>query len=211
MLLKRYPHRKNETLQAWDSADELLVEYVKNAGVEGKRIVILGDQFGALSCGLEGWDITTYTDSFVSAKAIELNSEGRIRPLHTLDALDGIYDLALLRIPKNLSFLEDMLCRLSAHLSAGSKVVSGYMVKHQSKGSFDLINQYIGETSTSLAQKKARLIFADFQRARVESPYPRQVSIESFEKPFTHASNLFSRRQSDLGFGLRERNRRDRG
>jgi 23S rRNA (guanine1835-N2)-methyltransferase len=199
MHLKRYPVHKNETLQAWDSADELMLEHVREAGARDKRVVILDDRFGALSCGLEDGDVTTYTDSFVSAKAITINSEGRRQTIHDLGKLEGVYDLALVRIPKNMSFFEDLLCHLSAHLGAESKVVCGYMVKHQAKASFELLNKYIGTTSTSLAQKKARLIFADFEKSKASSPYPIEVPIDGFEKPFTNHSNLFSREKLDIG------------
>jgi 16S rRNA G1207 methylase RsmC len=73
------------------------------------------------------------------------------------------------------------------------------MIKHQANSSFDLLNKYIGETSTSLAKKKARLIFANFQRKPVSSPYPLSVKLEGFKLPFTHHSNLFSREKLDIG------------
>ena len=201
--LNRFPHDKRELLQAWDSADELILKHLSEVelpeGLKNQRILILNDQFGALSCSLEGFDISAYTDSYVSFKAIQLNSQGRIQALTRLQELRGIYDLVLIRIPKNMSFFEDMLCHLGAHLSPVSKIICGYMVKHQAKAAFELLNQTIGETRTSLARRKARLIFADFQRAGTESPYPKQVSLDSFEIPFTHHSNLFSREKLDIG------------
>jgi 23S rRNA (guanine1835-N2)-methyltransferase len=199
--LKRYPERKKELLQAWDSADELILKHLKETELpnKGKRILILGDQFGALSCALAELAVTSYTDSFLSFKAIQLNSKERVQPISQLGEMTGIYDLVLIRVPKNMSFFEDMLCQLSAHLGADSKVICGYMVKHQAKASFELLNKYIGETTTSLAQKKARLIFASFQRAPATSPYPIQVPIEGFKTPFTHHSNLFSREKLDIG------------
>ena len=73
------------------------------------------------------------------------------------------------------------------------------ITKHQGVASFDLLAKYIGETSTSLAQKKARLVFADFQRNKIPSPYPLQIQIENFEIPFVNYSNLFSRGKLDIG------------
>ena len=207
--LKRYPRRKNDPLQAWDSADELLLKHLDPVALSRSpkppRLLILGDQFGALSCTLETFDMTTYTDSYVSFKAIQLNSENRISPLNHLKDLTGLYDSVLLRIPKNMSFFEDILCHLTHHLNAGSKVICGSMVKHLAPASFELLNKYIGETSTSLAHKKARLIFADFQRTRVQSPYPKEVKVEvpglfhANSKSFINHSNLFSREKLDIG------------
>ena len=198
--LKRYPFHKRDLLQAWDSADELILEHLGGLpGLSGQRILILNDNFGALSCGLEGLDITAYTDSYVSAQGIRLNSGERLQPLHRLQDLQGPYDLALIRIPKNMSFFEDQLCHLSGHLRPSAPVICGYMVKHQANSSFDLLTRLIGDTRTSLARKKARLIFAELKRPATSSPYPLQIPIESFDLPFVNPSNLFSREKLDIG------------
>jgi 16S rRNA G1207 methylase RsmC len=199
LVLKRFPHHKKETLQAWDSADELILQHLSQVALAGLRILILNDQFGALSCTLDRFDITTYTDSYVSFKGIQINSQNQVNPLNQLNELTGMYDLVLIRIPKNMSFFEDILCHLSHHLHSNSKIICGYMIKHQTQASFELLNRYMGETSTSLAKKKARLIFANFQRKESQSPYPLSVAIEPFPLPFINHSNLFSREKLDIG------------
>lgn len=197
--LKRYPCNQPSNLQAWDSADELLLQHLSELDLEGKRILILNDSFGALSSALEGYDITSYTDSYLSFKSIQLNTYKGIQSLSQINELSGMYDYVLARIPKNMSFFEDILCHLTHHLRFDAKIICGYRVKHQANAAFDLLDQYIGKTSTSLAQKKARLIFASFQRSVVSSPYPLQVAIESFQSPFINHSNLFSREKLDIG------------
>ncbi|MGK5088019.1 methyltransferase [Bdellovibrionota bacterium FG-2] len=201
--LKRYPPHSKETLQAWDSADELILEHLSQLELKGKKILIIHDQFGALSCSLknaaEALDVTTYTDSYLSFKAMQLNSEGRVHAFNELKHLAGPYDLVLIRVPKNMSYFEDILCHLSGHLPVNSKVICGYMIKHQAKASFELLNRIIGETTTSLAQKKARLILAAFERKPAPSPYPLHVRLEQFQTPFVNHSNLFSREKLDIG------------
>jgi len=197
--LQRYPVKKNDTLQAWDSADELLLKHMKTLELTGKRILIVNDHFGALSCGLDGFDCTTYTDSFVASMGIRLNSGQRIQPLNSLSALTGVYDFVLIQIPKNMSFFEDILCRISSHLNSDSQLVCTSMVKHLAPTSFDLLNKYIGATTTSLAEKKARLVFARFEKSPSPSPYPQTVKLDSFELPFSNNSNLFSRDKLDIG------------
>ena len=197
--LKRYPHRKNDPLQAWDSADEIILAHLASLDLNGKRALVINDQFGALSCALMNFDLTAYTDSYVSAEGIRLNSGGKINPISRFNELSGAYDFALIKLPKNMSFFEDILCRLSSHLHPHSKIICGTMVKHLPKTSFELLQKYIGETSTSLAKKKARLIFADFQKECVESPYPIKVYIEPLKCNFINHSNLFSREKLDIG------------
>jgi 23S rRNA (guanine1835-N2)-methyltransferase len=197
--IKRYPYLKNDPLQGWDSADELLLEHMHSLNLADKKILIINDQFGALSCGLAEFDITTYTDSFVSSMGIEINSAEKIRPISKLSDLNGIYDYVLIQLPKNMSFFEDILAHLTQHLHGESQVICGSMVKHLAPSSFDLIQKYIGATTTSLAKKKARLIFARFEKQKIESPYPQKIKMDSFEVPFVNHSNLFSREKLDVG------------
>jgi 16S rRNA (guanine1207-N2)-methyltransferase len=96
----------------------------------------------------------------LSARAIEINCE--TKPIHDLADLAGPYDLVLARVPKNLSFFEDELAHLGPQLAPGAQIVCGYMVKHHAKSAFELLEKYVGPVTTSLARKKARLIFATF-------------------------------------------------
>lgn len=197
--LRRYPLVKNDPLQAWDAADELLLKHVAALELAGKRVLIVHDHFGALTCSLEAEELTSYTDSFLSHRAIQLNSQGARSTVSTLDELTGVYDFVLLRFPKNLSYFEDILCRLTAHLRPGSLLICASMVKHLSVGVFPLLQKYIGETSTSLAEKKARLVFAEFEKEAVASPFPLSLDIPGLAHPFTNHSNLFSREKLDPG------------
>jgi 23S rRNA (guanine1835-N2)-methyltransferase len=222
--LKRYPEHSKDLLQAWDSADELILDHLKTQDLSAKRILVMNDAFGAISStlahaltatqspptpgpvldtrrspGSNPFLLTSYTDSFVSAEGIQRNTEGALTPISNLDALSGLYDLVLMKVPKNLSFFEDQLCHLSGHLHPQSKLVCGAMIKHLPKSAFDLLQKYVGSTSTSLAAKKARLIFAGFEKEKVKSPYPVTIAIESFKFPFVNESNLFSREKLDIG------------
>src|SRR5688500_4462898 len=136
MNIKRYPLQTNDTLQGWDAADELILAHVRGLELTGKKILILNDSFGALSVGMMESDCVTYTDSFVSAKAIGINSHGKIKPINDLEDIQGIFDIVLVRIPKNMSFFEDQLIHLSHHLHSESRIICGSMVKHLAPTSF---------------------------------------------------------------------------
>ncbi len=199
ITIKRYPERKDDLLQGWDSADELILEHVKGLDLVNKKILIINDHFGALSCGLAEFGCTTYTDSYVSMMGIQSNSGQKIKPINSLNGLPGLFDFVIIQIPKNMSYFEDILCHLTHHMHPQSKVICGAMIKHLSPTSFDLLNKLVGKTTTSLAHKKARLIFANFENEKVSSPFPQKIKIESFEVPFTNHSNLFSRDKLDIG------------
>jgi 23S rRNA (guanine1835-N2)-methyltransferase len=197
--LHRYPRNPRELLQAWDSADELLLAHALTEDLTSKRVLVLNDSFGALACGLNVDDLTSYTDSYLSAQGTELNSKGIIKPLSRLSELSGNYDHVFARIPKNMTFFEDELTALTHHLTPGATLNFGYMVKHQAKSAFDLIERLVGKTSTSLARKKARLIFARFEKSASSRLAPAHISIDSFSEPFTNYSNVFSREKLDIG------------
>jgi 23S rRNA (guanine1835-N2)-methyltransferase len=197
--LYRYPRNPREHLQAWDSADELLLAHVSTGDLTSKRVLVLNDSFGALACGLKIDDLTSYTDSFLASRGTELNTQGVIKPLSRLSELSGNYDLVVARVPKNMTFFEDELTALTHHLTPGAMLIFGYMIKHQAKFAFDLIERHIGRTSTSLAKKKARLIFARFEKSHSSRLKPAQISINPFSGTFINYSNVFSREKLDIG------------
>lgn len=198
--LKRYPILKNDPLQAWDASDELVLEVLQETPYsEIKKILLLNDSFGALSNGLEQREITTYSDSYVSTRAISLNTKSQITLHSDLKRISGEYDLVIIKLPKNLSFFEDQLIEVSQFISEGTRFIFSGMIKHMAKGHFDLVNKYIGDTTTSLAKKKARLIYAQFEKESVTNTYPISLDIEQWPVPLINESNLFSREKLDIG------------
>ncbi len=199
LSLQRYPVIKNNKLQAFDSADSLILKDCFKRDLSGKRILIINDQFGAISCALQKFNITSYTDSYLSYAAILKNSKQEVTAINDLDKFQGIYDFILIKIPKNLSFFEDILSHLTHHMSQKTQCIFGGMIKHMPKGAFDLIEKIIGKTSTSLGEKKARLIYASFELPIIQSKFPIFLNIQEWGPPLTNHSNLFSREKLDIG------------
>jgi len=213
--LERYPARKRDSLQAWDAADELLLEEAYRlirswSAAPSPRILILQDTFGALTVGLREYSPTSVSDSFVSQEAIRRNLQANpgsggpqlLRPLEAdwgRSTTPPPFDLVLIRIPKNQSYFEDLLHRLSFWIHSETKIVCGIMVKHQAKSSFELLQKIIGPTHTSLASKKARLIFARPSQPATPTPHPKTIRLEGFPKDFLHHAHLFSRERLDIG------------
>ena len=195
--LKRYPIDWGKDLRAWDAADELILSQALD--LKEKRVLIINDSMGALSISLKQYSPVIYTDSFVSFKAITNNSNDEVTILNDLSQLEGVFDFVIVKLPKNLSYFEDILMNLTNHMGASSKLICGSMIKHMAKGHFDLIGKYIGETTTSLAKKKARLIYSDFKLDKVESKFPLKISLSSWPHTIINHSNLFSREKLDIG------------
>lgn len=72
--------------------------------------------------------------------------------------------MLLVRVPKSLALLEDQLHRLAPGVHEGTVVVGTGMVKEIHTSTLHLFERILGPTRTSLAEKKARLIFC--------TPYP---------------------------------------
>lgn len=173
--LTRFPEDPRDRLRAWDAADEYLLRHLE--GVDGTPIdlsgtvVVLGDRWGALVTALAGHRPVQITDSFLGQQATRANlARGGVDPdavrlLSTRDVPPDRIDVLLVRIPKSLALLEDQLHRLAPRLHAGTVVIGTGMVTEIHTSTLKLFEQIVGPTRTSLAAKKARLIFC--------SPQPR--------------------------------------
>ena len=220
--LLRYPLKKKETLQAWDAADEYLLAYLKelfdqlpNDNAESaKNILIINDNFGALTLSLHSYSPTVQNDSYVSQQGILANLEKngldhhKINFLSSTEPLQNAFNYVLIKIPKSNAYLEDVLCSLQSHINPDTKIISAAMSKNIHTNTLKIFEQTIGDTTTSLAKKKARLVFSQFtnksQHTNTANSYTHPVT--SFElaledKTFTiqNYSNVFSREKLDIG------------
>ncbi|QES47079.1 50S rRNA methyltransferase [Streptomyces venezuelae] len=171
--LTRFPEDPRDRLRAWDAADEYLLRHLDSGtGERGPvdlagagQITVLGDRWGALVTALAAYRPAQITDSALTHAATEANlaragaPAGSVRLLTTQDAPPERIDVLLVRVPKSLALLEDQLYRLAPHLHEGTVVVGTGMVKEIHTSTLKLFEKIIGPTRTSLAEKKARLIF----------------------------------------------------
>ncbi|MBD1564982.1 methyltransferase [Vibrio sp. S12_S33] len=166
LSLHRFPKRTNETLQAWDAGDEYVINYVEEQGLDaGKRILILNDSFGALSCWFsQNHHVTMMSDSFIShrgtLKNLHNNGGNEIDLLTTMDDIPQHIDLVLFQLPKSNRHLIWQLVQLRNQLPASCPVIAVNKAKEIHTSTLRLFEKYLGETTTSLAWKKHRLVFS---------------------------------------------------
>ncbi|PMH41147.1 50S rRNA methyltransferase [Vibrio sp. 10N.286.49.B3] len=166
LSLHRFPKRSNELLQAWDAGDEYLINHVEELGLEdGKHILILNDNFGALSCWMsEKHDVTMMSDSFIShrgaLKNLQRNQSNRVTFLNTMDAIPHGIDLVLFQLPKSNRHLVWQLSQLRKSLPENCRIIGVNKVKDIHTSTLNLFEKYLGTTTTSLAYKKHRLVFS---------------------------------------------------
>ena len=213
LVLHRHPRNKQETLQAWDSADEYLInhfesdkeKFVEHLGEDG-QILILNDAFGALSCFLKDYKRTVITDSYISATSTKLNlqrnrcSEENVIIQDVLQEFPSNVKIVFIKIPKTLSFLEFELQKLKDVLSEDCIVIAGAKVNMIHNSTLDLFEKYIGTTKTSLAKKKSRLIFSLPEHKELpEKEIAMTWEVEKFEWNIHNHANVFSRNHLDIG------------
>lgn len=208
--LQRQPAVKNEPLRAWDAADELMLEILSEQGRlrDDSSILILNDQFAALTCALHRYQADLYSDSFLSQLALghniainELQHRGRFIP--STEIPGNGYDIILLKIPKTLALLEHQLAVIKPLANADTTIIAGAMVKYLEKNHFALLERYLGPVSTSLARKKARLLFVEQLTAEQHaSPYPSYYTDPELGIELLNHANVFSRTRLDQGTRL---------
>lgn len=211
----RFPEQnKQSSLQAWDAADEYLLNYLHEHGLlSNERICILNDDFGALSCALASYSPNVFSDSFMAHTAIARNCERNKLPLaavfsslelnQTSASKYQQYDLVIIKIPRTLALLEQQLIDLRPSLHTDSSIIAGGKVNAITTKVLTLFEKYMGETKTSLAMKKARLIFSRFQPTiRCTNPFPTRVNDPAIHFTLYNHANVFCREQLDIGARL---------
>ncbi|MET7492959.1 methyltransferase [Streptomyces sp900116325] len=188
--LARFPEHPRDPFRAWDAADEYLLRQLE--GIDGAEpvdlsgaVVVVGDRWGALTTVLAGHHPVQITDSYLAQRATLANlarngdDPDTVRLLSARDTPPERIDVLLVRVPKSLALLEDQLHRLAPAVHAGTVVIGTGMVKEIHTSTLKLFERIIGPTRTSLAVKKARLIFCtpDPALARTPSPWPHRYDL----------------------------------
>jgi 16S rRNA (guanine1207-N2)-methyltransferase len=90
---------------------------------------------------------------------------------------------------------------LQPFITAHSQIIAAGMIKNLPASTWTLLERLIGNTTTSLAQKKARLIFATPHSERIipKNPYPVCYTLENTAYQICNHANVFSRDSLDIG------------
>jgi 23S rRNA (guanine1835-N2)-methyltransferase len=212
--LARFPVLPRETMRAWHAADEYLLRQQRESGVNGPPVV-LNDRWGALATALAERNPTLISDSHLAQVATSANlvrNDIAADGVHFLSSTDGPperIDMLLVRIPKSLALLEDQLHRIAPSIHRDTLVVGAGMVKEIHTSTLELFEAILGPTKTSLAAKKARLIFCvpDPELVRPANPWPRTYPLPDdvgapAGLPVTSHAGVFSAERLDLGTRL---------
>ncbi|MFD9426464.1 MULTISPECIES: methyltransferase [unclassified Streptomyces] len=216
--LARFPEHPRDPFRAWDAADEYLLRQLEDPDAAAPvdlsgTVVVVGDRWGALTAVLADHRPVQITDSYLAQRATLANlarngtDADRVRLLSARDAPPDRIDVLLVRVPKSLALLEDQLHRLAPSVHAGTVVIGTGMVKEIHTSTLKLFERILGPTRTSLAVKKARLIFCTPDPDRTSSPgspwpyryeLPGDVGAVSGRTVTNHAG-IFCAERLDIG------------
>lgn len=228
--LIRYPEKhQHVSLQAWDSADELLIEHIETSLSEGAittstapKMMIFNDDFGVLGCWFAHVEPLWVSDSYIAYRSLLENLTANqltpstkdnaiTAPVQTLTSVDSLsftpasdVDIVVIKIPRALALLEQQLIDIQRYITPTTHVVAAGKVKTITKSVLGLFEKYIGKTTTSLAKKKSRLVFAtrDNTKTHAKSPYPTRWQAKGTTGQtltLDNLANVFSRQSLDIG------------
>ena len=215
LFLDRFPiGQVNRSLQAWDAADEYLINHLEeNNLIKTKsNILIVNDTFGALTLNLAQQNVYCINDSFLSQQGIAYNLEQNhiddknIHYLSSLDRLESLpnnIDIVLFKIPKSKSLLVAQLMMLKKTFNDDVIFIAADRAKEIHSSTLKLFEKHLGSTKTSLAVKKARLVFSQFD-AKTNShdqniPQITTWPLENTEFTISNHANVYAKDKLDIG------------
>ena len=208
--LERYPQQEESTqLQAWEAADEYLLQQLENVNIGGRPVLIFNDNFGTLACALHAHRPYSVSDSYMSQLATRHNLKlngldpEQVTLLDSLAELPAAPAVVLIRVPKALALLEQQLRALRHVVTEDTLIVAGAKARDVHTSTMQLFEKVLGPTRTSLAWKKARLIFC--QAADIVPPAAAETTnwtLDGTDWLIHNHANVFSRGSLDIGARL---------
>ncbi|WP_217225512.1 methyltransferase [Streptomyces anulatus] len=214
--LARFPEHPRDPFRAWDAADEYLLRQLTDpetgpVDLSG-TVAVVGDRWGALATALAEHRPVQISDSYLARRATLANlarnglDQDAVRLLSSRDTPPDRIDVLIVRVPKSLAFLEDQLHRIAPAVHAGTVVIGTGMVKEIHTSTLKLFERIIGPTRTSLAVRKARLIFCtpDPALPRTPSPWPHRYELPADVGPVAglttvNHAGIFCAERLDIG------------
>lgn len=204
--LQCWPVKAKERLRAWDAADEYVLQYLSEHNLNVPRTLLINDQFGALTTCLNHLAPVNWSDSYISHASarhnIALNQlASKLTNLAMSDRPEGKFGLIIIKIPKSNALLEYQLKIISSQVDKDTLLIGAGMSRHIHNSTLSLFDEIIGGTNTSLAVKKARLIFSTCtdSKQQAELPVPTRYYQEDLQLELSNHANVFSREKLDIG------------
>ena len=162
--IKRFPPTNNNTLRAFNTADQFLADFVHQNQLSTKTTFIYNDSFGYLASHLYSAkthlvvNLKSQTQAIqnnLNYNKIEFKNSQFISPLLKKDIN---IEVGIIKIPKSMDLFELYLQHLCHHLDKNSIVICGFMTRHFTKQMITIAEKYFKNIEQSKAWKKSRLM-----------------------------------------------------
>lgn len=207
-LVLARPGVDGDALRAWDAADELLLaEAQQRLQTDRGRVLVVDDQFGALTLGLADHAPCSVADSAVLARALKANATLNptipppTPPLTWLNPPVGPFDLVVMRIPRQADYLGWLLRWVNGVLADDGCLLAAGMIKHLPDRSVDVFAGAVTTETVLPARKKARVVVCrrgDAQLADWSGVW-KGYSVPAVPAPVDAMPGVFARDRLDLG------------
>lgn len=206
------PGGGDASLRAWDAADELLLAeaHQRLAMLPSPRVLIIDDQFGALTLGLRAFNPDLVADSATLPAAVVHNAglnsavDAPSTVFSWLNPPQGEYDVVILRVPRQAEYLAWQLRWINGVLAEDGVLLTGGMIKHLPDRGVEVFAQAVPTEAVLPARKKARVVVCRRGTAALDS-WPGSWKSYTVDGSKVQASALpavFAREKLDIGTRL---------
>ncbi|GAA4379765.1 class I SAM-dependent methyltransferase [Agromyces bauzanensis] len=180
--LRRHPDVEGPGLEASDAADRLILDeaatLIGDVGPGG--LVVVDDAYGALALGAAAAGargIRVHQDLITGERALAQNAErtghaAEVRSLPLGVELLGGARLVLLRLPRSLDRLDEVVGLIAAHAAPDAVIVAGARIKHMTLAMNDVLGAWFERVDVSHARQKSRVLTARDPRDARQPPAP---------------------------------------
>ncbi|ENO13559.2 class I SAM-dependent methyltransferase [Marinobacter nanhaiticus D15-8W] len=206
------PGKGQRDLRAWDAADPQLVEQamvqldaVRSESQVNPRVAIVDDSFGALTLALGQYGPISVADSALLQPSVTINA--RLNSLEVPEIADwrmppdGCFDIIVLKIPRQVDYLEYLLRWVNAHLAPNGRLIAGGMIKHLPDRCAQLFEALMGSNEPLRARQKARVILSQRGTATLDDwdGLWRGYTLSGGVGPVKALPAVFARERLDIG------------
>ncbi|AJT41116.1 class I SAM-dependent methyltransferase [Psychromicrobium lacuslunae] len=209
--LRRSPDLEAANLFAWDASDLLLIDEAEkySALVTAKQLVVIGDNYGALSLALAARynlpSIRVHQDLYTSELALQRNAQElglgadfRQLPLGA-ELLQGA-KVIILQLPRSLAELEEIAQQIARYADAEAVLLAAGRLKHMSLAMNQVLAKYFKQVRAGLARQKSRLLTAEQPSLPEQFPaFPQQSYLAELELQLRVHGAVFAGVKLDIG------------
>jgi len=175
--LRRWPDVEAENLFAYDASDRLILETAADLldAAEPGTVVVLGDNYGALTLASGAVGVRVHQDALTGERALEANAAdlGADYSNHPLDEslLVGA-KLVLWQLPRSLDELAEGAEAIARWADPTVVVVAGGRIKHLTPTMNPVLLEYFDTLDVTLAKQKSRAFILRGPKPVAESRFP---------------------------------------